>query len=53
MREMFEDPGVNGRILLEWFLGEVRWEVLDRTRLAQIWDQWLALSKTVMNLWVP
>jgi hypothetical protein len=32
---------------------EIGWDGLDRIDLAQDRDQWRALVKTVMNVWVP
>jgi hypothetical protein len=47
-----EDLGVDGRMLLEWFLGR-KSENMDWVHLAQDRDQWDALVNTVMNHRVP
>jgi len=53
-RDHSEDLGVEGRIILlvEWILGEVRWEGVDWTCLAQDRDQWRAVVNTAMCLQV-
>ena len=49
-RDRFEDPGVDGRIILRWIFRKwgVDWIDLDQDR-----DRWRALVNTVMNLLVP
>jgi hypothetical protein len=46
------DPGVDGRIILEWIFktwdGGMDWIELTKDR-----DRWRALVNAVMNLWVP
>jgi len=48
-REHFEDLSVDGRVILEWILGEIRWAV----GMAQDRDQCRGPMNTVMNLQVP
>jgi hypothetical protein len=47
-----EDPGVDGRIILNGYsgngIGGVDWINLDQDR-----DRWRAIVNSVMNLWVP
>jgi hypothetical protein len=46
------DPGVDGRIILKWFLKT--WDGgMDRIELAQDRDRWRALVNAVMNLRFP
>jgi hypothetical protein len=45
LRNRLEDPGVSGRIILEWYGGA--WTDLDQDR-----DRWRAFVNAVMNLWV-
>jgi len=40
MEEHSEDLGVDGKILLEWILGERGWEVVCCVNLIQDRDQW-------------
>ena len=51
-RDHFEDPSVDGRIILRWIFrkwdGGMNWIDLARDR-----DRWRALVNTVMNTWVP
>jgi hypothetical protein len=47
------DPGVDGRIILRWNLGEVGCEGMDWIDLAHNRDRWQALVNAVMNLLVP
>jgi hypothetical protein len=49
-RDNSEDPGVDGRIILEWVLREIGWKGVDWMHLARDRDQWQALMNTVMNL---
>jgi len=51
-RGHWEDPDVDGRIILRWIFG--KWEgVGDWMELAQDRDRWRALVNTVMNFRVP
>jgi hypothetical protein len=47
-----EDPGVDGRIILEWIFGKwdvgMNWIDLDQDR-----DRWRAVVNAIMNLRVP
>jgi hypothetical protein len=52
-RDHLEDLGVDGRIVLEWILGRMLWEVVDWMHPTQDRDQWQAVVYTVMNLRVP
>jgi hypothetical protein len=51
-RDFFEDPGVDGRIILRWIFrkweGGIDWIDLDQNR-----DRWQAPVKAVINLRVP
>jgi hypothetical protein len=50
-----EDPGIDGRIILNWIFK--KWNGgggdMDWIDLAQDRDRWWALVNVVMNLWVP
>jgi hypothetical protein len=50
-----EDPGVDGKIILEWIFEMLDWGGggMDRINLAQDRDRLRALVNTVMNLRVP
>ena len=52
VRDYFEDPGVDGRIILKWIagsgMGSTAW--ID---VAQDRDKWWALVNAVMNFQVP
>jgi hypothetical protein len=48
-----ENLGVDGKIILEWILREIVWEVMGWIHLAQDSDQWRPLVNTVMNLRIP
>ena len=52
-RDHFEDPGIDGRIILRWIFR--KWDVrgMDWIDLAQDGDRWRALVNAVMNLRVP
>jgi hypothetical protein len=45
--------GIDGRIILEWILGEIQWEGVEWMNLAQVRDQSWTLVNVVMNLLVP
>jgi hypothetical protein len=51
-RRHLEDPGVNGRIILKWFLekwdGGINW--ID---LTWDWDRWRPFVNAVMNFRIP
>jgi hypothetical protein len=51
--EETKDLGVAGRIILEWILRCIEWEVVDWIHLVQNMGYWRALVNTVMNLSVP
>jgi len=48
-----EDLDMNGKIMLEWSLTEIDWEVVDWIHLTQDRNQWRILVNTVMSLRVP
>jgi len=52
-RYHFEDPDVDGRIILRWIFR--KWDVGGKewNKLAQDRDRWQALMNAVMNLQVP
>jgi hypothetical protein len=51
-REHLEDPGVDGRIKLQWIYRQ--WDgVMEWMDLVQNRDRWRALLNVVMNLRVP
>jgi hypothetical protein len=52
-RDHSEDLGVGEKILLQWILRAIEWEVVDWMYLVQYRDQWRFLVNTVMNLRVP
>jgi hypothetical protein len=48
----FEDPGIDGRIILKWILE--KWDRgIDWIDLAQERDRWRAFVNAVMNLRIP
>jgi hypothetical protein len=51
--EYWEDQDVGGWTLLKMDLREIAWDGMDWMDLAQDWNQWRALVKTVMKLRVP
>jgi hypothetical protein len=52
-RDHLGDPGVNGRIILRWISGEVRYVGMDWIDLTQDRDRWRTLVNAVMNLRFP
>jgi hypothetical protein len=48
-----EDPGVDGRIILQWNFRKLDVGSMDWIDLAQDRDRWRALVNAVMNLRVP
>jgi hypothetical protein len=52
-RDYLEDLGVDGEIILEGILREIRQEGVDWINLAQDRDQWRAVVNIVMNRRVP
>jgi hypothetical protein len=49
----WEDPGVDGRIILKWIFERLDGWGMDRINLAQDRERCLALVNRVMNLRVP
>jgi len=52
-RGHFEDPGLDGKIILGWILRKWGGVCMDWIDLAQDRDRWRALVNAVMNLQVP
>jgi len=52
-RDLSEDLGVDGRIILRTDVREIGSEGVDWIHLVQGRDQWRDLVNTVKNLWVP
>ena len=51
-RDHFEDPGIDGRIILRWIFR--KWDgAVDWIDLADDRDRWRALVSTIMNFLVP
>jgi hypothetical protein len=48
----FEDPGVDGRIILKWIFERLDGGGVDWMDLAQDRDRWRAVAGSVMNLGV-
>jgi hypothetical protein len=48
-----EDLDIDGKIILEWTLGENGGRMWTRCTWLRIRDRWWALMNTVMNLRVP
>jgi hypothetical protein len=48
----YEDPGVDGRIILKWIFERLNGGI-DWIDLAQDRDRWRAFVNTVINLLVP
>jgi hypothetical protein len=53
VRDHWEYLGVDGKIMLEWILRELRWESVDWMHRAEGRHQWRILVITVVNLRVP
>jgi hypothetical protein len=51
-RNHLEDPGVDGRIILEWIFKKWHGD-MKFIGLAQNRNRWWALVKSVMNLQIP
>jgi hypothetical protein len=51
VRDHWEDLDVGGWTILKRILE--RWDGMDWIDLAQDRNQWRALVKTIMNIWVP
>jgi hypothetical protein len=49
-RDHWGDPGVDGRIILEWIFSEWDMGGLDCVELAQDRDSWREIVNAVMNL---
>jgi hypothetical protein len=52
-RDYFEDPGLDGKIILGWILRKWDGVGMDWINLAQDRGRWRALVNAVMNLQVP
>jgi hypothetical protein len=52
-RDHLEDPGVDGRIILEWIFRKWDGETWGLIDMAQDRDRWRALVNAVMKLRVP
>jgi hypothetical protein len=50
-RDLFENRGLNGRMVSEWILG-TGWEGFEWVQLAQVKGQWRDVVNAVMNLGV-
>jgi hypothetical protein len=48
-RDISEDLGVDGKIILEWNLTEMGWKIVDWMHLAKERGQWENIVNTVMN----
>ena len=48
-RDHFEDPGVDGRIILRWIFKKWNGGGMDWIGLARDRDRWRAVAKTVMT----
>jgi hypothetical protein len=49
-RDHLENPGVDGKIILEWILREIGWEGSDWMHMAQDTDQRRPVVNTVLIL---
>jgi hypothetical protein len=52
-RGHWEDPDIDGRIILTWIFRKLGWVVGDWMEMAKDGDRWRALVSTVKNLRVP
>ena len=52
-RKDLEDPGVDGRIILELIFRNWDGGAMDWVELAQGWDRGRAIVNAVMSFWVP
>jgi hypothetical protein len=52
-RDHWENPVVDGRIILRWIFQEVGYGGMDWIGLVQDRHRWRALVNAVMNFWVP
>ena len=44
-----EELGVDGRIILRFYLKEIGWDIMGWTDLAQVRDKWRAVVNTKIN----
>ena len=52
-RDHFEDPGLDGRIILRWIFRKWDGVGMDCIDLAQDGERWRAVVRAVMNFRVP
>jgi hypothetical protein len=50
-RDYLEEPGVDGRLILNWLLQETGCDDMECIYLAQNRDNWRILAKTLINPW--
>jgi hypothetical protein len=53
IKKHLEDPGIDGRILLQWIFQEVGCGGMDWISLVQDRERWQTLANVVMKLSVP